>query len=151
MPSILDRLLDDDPDVSTEPQWRQSLNLREYQQTVLRDIENLLNSRQARPELSVELPEASKSVLTYGMPDFAAAGVASQEERDQIRRAVQLAVERFEPRLRQVQVELHEPETRFDRKLRMTIRAVLWVQPNPQAITFDTIVMPSSGSCTVES
>lgn len=151
LPSVLDRLIDEEPDVSTEPAWRQAQNLREYQVSVLRDVEHLLNTRPTRSELPPEFREAAQSVLTYGMPDFSSAGVGSVDEREHLRRTVEETVRRFEPRLREIRVVLHPPQREFDRTLRMTIHALLWVQPEPQAIAFDTVVQPSSGTCKVES
>jgi type VI secretion system protein ImpF len=151
VPSLLDRLIDEEPDVSTEPAWRQSQNLREYRSGVLRDVENLLNTRPVRFQMPAESCEIARSVLTYGMPDFISAGVGSLEEREQLRRNVEITVRRFEPRLREVRVVLHRQENEFDRTLRMTIHAMLWVEPEPQPIAFDTVVQPSSGTCKVES
>ena len=150
LPSVLDRLIDREPDVSTEPQWQQVQNLREYRLCVLRDVENLLNARPARPHLSSAFREAAQSVLTYGLPDFTAAEIGSREQRESLRRAVEAIISRFEPRLREARVTLHPPNNQFDRTMRMTISALLWVEPEPEPITFDTLVQPSSGTCKVE-
>ena len=151
MPSVLDRLIDREPDVSTEPQWQQVQNLSELRMCVLRDVENLLNSRPAKPHLADSFREVAQSVLTYGLPDFTGAEIGRRDQREYLRRAVEITIERFEPRLRQVRVVLHPPASQFDRTLRMTIHALLWVEPEPEPITFDTLVQPSSGTCKVES
>ena len=150
LPSLLDRLIDDEPDVTTEPAWQQSQDLREYQLAVLRDVENLLNSRPTRTELADGLPEVAQSVLTYGMPDFTSIGISGLDDRERLRRAVQRTVQRFEPRLRNVRAILHEPENRFERSLRLTVEAMLHVDPEPVAISFDTLVQPAAGTCKVE-
>ncbi|MHB0955511.1 MAG: type VI secretion system baseplate subunit TssE [Pirellulaceae bacterium] len=151
LPSVLDRLIDQEPDVTTEPQWRQTQNLSEFRSCVLRDVENLLNARPARSYLPEAFREAAQSVLTYGLPDFTAVEIGSRDQREQLRRAVETIIGRFEPRLRDIRVALHPRESQFDRTLRMTIHALLWVEPDPEPITFDTLVQPSSGSCKVES
>ena len=150
LPSILDRLIDQEPDVTTEPQWRQAQNLSEFRSCVLRDVESLLNARPTRYHLPEAFREAAQSVLTYGLPDFTAVEIGSRGQREELRRAVETIIGRFEPRLRDVRVALHPPESQFDRTLRMTIHALLWVQPDPEPITFDTLVQPSSGTCKVE-
>ena len=150
LPSVLDRLIDHEPDVSTEPAWAQSQSLNDYQMSVLRDVENLLNARPMRTNLPEGLSEASRSVLTFGMPDFTTMGASGIEEREQLRRAVERTVQRFEPRLRNIRAVLHEAESRFDRTLRLTIEALLWVDPEPIPISFDTLVQPASGTCKVE-
>ena len=150
LPSLLDRLIDLDPDVSTEPAWSRSLTLREFERSVLRDLEALLNTRQIRSDLPDDLPESAQSSLTYGLPDFSSAGVGYVDERERLRKAVEDVIHRFEPRIKQVRVMLHNPENDFDRTLRMTIEGLLWVEPNPQPIAFDTVLQPSSGQCKVQ-
>lgn len=150
LPSVLDRLIDLEPDVSTEPAWRQSQPLREYEMSVLRDLEALLNTRQTLADIPEGYCELPRSVLAYGLPDFSAAGIGSPQERELLRRAVLGTIEQFEPRLCEVRVVLHPVENTFDRTLRLTVHALLRVEPDPVPITFDTIVHPSSGACKVE-
>ena len=57
LPSVLDRLLDDDPRASYEPLASRFYSLGELKQAVVRDLEVLLNTRQEalqelRPSLS---------------------------------------------------------------------------------------------------
>jgi type VI secretion system protein ImpF len=150
LPSVLDRLIDHQPDVSTEPAWQRAQNLREFELGVLRDVEALLNSRQTKPDLGEGFQHASQSVLTYGLPDFTSAGGGSRDDFERIRQAVELAIARFEPRLRHVRVTVREPGNEKERRLRMFIEAMLWIDPEPQPVTFDTIVHTQSGVCKVE-
>ena len=150
LPSLVDRLIDRDPDVSTEPAWRQSQNLREYEQSVLRDVEALLNTRQTVSDLPADFAEATQSILTYGLPEFLSLTVSSPHERDRLGQSVEQTLTRFEPRLRQVSVQVADPKGASDRAIRMVISAMLWVEPNPVPITFDTEVQPGSGTCTVK-
>ena len=82
LPSILDRLIDQEPDVTTEPQWRQAQTLSEFRFCVLRDVESLLNARPARYHLPEAFREAAQSVLTYGLPDFTAVEIGSRGQRE---------------------------------------------------------------------
>ena len=150
LPSLIDRLIDRDPDVSTEPAWRQSQNLREYEQSVLRDLEALLNTRQTVADLPADFGETSQSILTYGLPEFLSITAGSPHERERLAQAVQQVIAQFEPRLRQVNVHVKEPTGPHDRTIRMAIDALLWVEPNPLPITFDTLLQPSSGQCKVQ-
>jgi type VI secretion system protein ImpF len=147
--SLLDRLIDLEPDVSTEPEWRRHQKLGEYESSVLRDIEALLNTRQARAWKSDD-GELACSVLTYGLPDFSAGLQLSPTDREQLRVSVERALVLFEPRLRQIHVQLRPPVSPVERALRLTVEAQLWVHPRPVAIKFDTLVEPASGSCKVE-
>ncbi|MFO0915400.1 MAG: type VI secretion system baseplate subunit TssE [Pirellulales bacterium] len=150
LPSLLDRLIDDQPDVSTEPAWRQAASTRELEQSVVRDVEALLNTRCGIAQIPPGCPELACSGLTYGLPDFTAVGIASFEERDRIRRAIQKAIETFEPRLSQVRVVMSESGSDTVRSLRLRIEAVMKAYPEPITVMFDTTLEPTSGVCKVE-
>jgi type VI secretion system protein ImpF len=149
LPSLLDRLIDLDPDQSTEPLWRGSYRLDELREHVRRDLEFLLNTRHGRFDLLAEPCELSISTLTFGLPDFTGIIGGGVETRERIRRVVETAVRNFEPRLRDVQVVVRDSENSFDRNVRLTIQAVLCVEPIFEAVTFDTNVEPTTGTCEV--
>ena len=140
VPSILDRLLDDEPEISTEPASTRTKNLRSLEKSVARDLEALLNSRQETlQELPSEFKEVSRSLLTYGLPDFTSFSLLTQEDRLRIRRSVEDAINRFEPRLLRVRVALEAPRE-HDRGLRFRIDAFLRVDPSPEPVTFDAVL-----------
>ncbi|HVA51440.1 MAG TPA: type VI secretion system baseplate subunit TssE [Pirellulales bacterium] len=147
LPSVVDRLLDDEPDVSTEAPWSWTQDVNELKQSVMRDLEALLNTRQTSPDLARDAPEAeiAQSVLTYGLPDLTSFLATSADARETLRFAVEEAVRRFEPRLVDVRVSLRKPEGQFDRTLRLTVEAWLAMDPEPVPVLFDTVVEPSSG------
>lgn len=149
LPSLLDRLIDQEPDVSTEPAWQRSQSVQGMERAVQRDLEALLNTRRAK-DFPEEFTEIQQSPLAFGLPDFASATVGYTHERERLRKAVELCIKRFEPRIRGVKVTLRQPENEFDRTLKMTIEGLLWVEPNPLPITFDTLITPSSGQCKVQ-
>lgn len=152
IPSIVDRLIDDEPDVSTEPEWRWRQDVRELKDSVTRDLEALFNSRQTRADLLFNAPDSqiAQSVLTYGLPDLTSTAVASQEACESLRWSVEEAIRRFEPRLFDVRVSLQEPETSYDRKLRLVVEAWLACDPDPVPITFDTVVESATGVYSVQ-
>ena len=153
LPSIVDRLLDDEPDVSTEPAWSWAQDARSLRQSVARDLEALLNTRQTAPDLMRDAPDAeiSQSVLTYGLPDLTSTAAASQEACEGLRWSVEEAIRRFEPRLLDLRVTLQDPETSYDRKLRLVVEAWLAMDPEPVPVVFDTEVEPAAGIYTVKS
>jgi type VI secretion system protein ImpF len=152
LPSILDRLFDDAPDVSTEPPWSWTQDLRELKQAVVRDLEALLNTRQTRLESIEDSPDAeiARSVLTYGLPDVTSAKVDSLEAREAVRSTVEQAIRRFEPRLIDVRVVAQEPEGPSDRVVRLTVEAWLALDPEPVPVVFDTLVESAIGAYTVK-
>src|ERR1051326_1765438 len=71
LPSVLDRLLDDEPGADRESFSGRFFSLRDLKQAVARDLEALLNTRQeALEEVPSEFSEVSQSLRTYGLPDF---------------------------------------------------------------------------------
>ncbi len=151
LPSLLDRLIDDEPQQSSEPLWRGSYRLDELREHVRRDLEHLLNARHGRLDLLTQRGELAVSILSYGLPDFTGIVGGGVETREQIRAAVEHAVRQFEPRLTNVLVVVREPEFEFDRNIRLTIQAVLCVDPIVELVTFDTTVEAASGTCAVRS
>jgi len=140
VPSLLDRLLDDDPEVSKEPVTSRIQDLRAYEGAVARDLEALLNSRhETLEELPSEFVEVNRSLVTYGLPDLTSLSLLSQDDRNRIRRAVEQAITVFEPRLLRVRVALEASRER-DRGLHFRIDALLRVDPTPEPVTFDAVL-----------
>jgi type VI secretion system protein ImpF len=142
LPSLIDRLLDDEPDVSTEPAWSWTQDVRNLKQSVMRDLEALLNTRQTRADLLRDAPDAevAQSVLTYGLPEVASATPSDPLACEELRRAVQEAIRRFEPRLLDVRVHLREAENASERKLHLVVEGSLDMTPEPVPVVFDTVV-----------
>ena len=150
VPSLMDRLIDTEPDVSTEPLWSRSHTLAQLKESVRRDLENLLNTRQTRTDLFLQSCETARSILTYGVPDFTAQGMDASDEQHRLKEAVGQAIRTFEPRLIEVQVDVEATDSTFDRKIHLKINAILCAEPVIESIVFDTIVETSSGTCEVK-
>jgi type VI secretion system protein ImpF len=139
-PSVLDRLLDDEPTVSREPPTSRRQDLRALEKSVARDVEELLNARrETLEELPSEFVEVNRSLLTYGLPDLTSLSLLNNDDRNRIRRAVEDAINHFEPRLQRVRVNLEAPRE-HDRGLRFRIDAMLRVDPTPEPVTFDAVL-----------
>lgn len=135
--SILDKLIDLEPRVSSEPNDRAGRNLAELKQALRRDLEWLLNSKRATlPALARPGPLAD-SVLGYGLPDISTLSLSNPHDRERLRRLIQEAIRRFEPRLEQVSVTLEEGR-RDERSLHFRIDGVLDVDPQPEVVSFDS-------------
>ena len=81
----------------------------------------------------------------YGLPDLASIESSSAEARAEIGRAIRGVIERFEPRLRDLNVTLLNPEEdRSAQSLRFRVDARLNVEPAPD-VAFDTILEVASG------
>jgi type VI secretion system protein ImpF len=147
VPSILDRLIDDDPEITTEPTSGRAQRLRELKQSVRRDLEWLLNTRPRGLPSSGRWPELVRSILTYGLPDFGGAGPAGQRNRAEFCASMAQLIRQHEPRLMDIAVvELREPD---ERQLQFRIDALLRVDPAPEPVVFDTLLESSTGAVVV--
>lgn len=146
--SVLDRLLDYEPEITREPIPSRSKSLRQLKQAVRRDLEWLLNTRQVADGVPPELKEITNSVASYGLPDFTHLSMESADDQKFVRREIEETVRRFEQRLENVIVSV-EPVRSTDRLLRFRIDARLRVDPAPEPITFDTVLQLGSGHYTV--
>jgi type VI secretion system protein ImpF len=148
--SVLDRLLDDNPGESQERSLDWHEQIRALKQSVGRDLEALLNTRQERiDELPDGYAEAEHSILSYGLPDFSSLGLSSPADCAKVRRAIEKAIERFEPRLDKVVILMDDPKN-VDRGLHFRIEAVLRVEPTPEPVTFDAILQPATQEYVVQ-
>ncbi|HEX8558029.1 MAG TPA: type VI secretion system baseplate subunit TssE [Pyrinomonadaceae bacterium] len=159
-PSVLDRLLDYEPEVSSEPAPSRAKSLRQMKESVRRDLQWLLNSRQssslllggagADGPLTAEAErELRNSLVCFGLPDFSSASILSTLDQNRVKRALEVAVATFEPRLRDVVVTLL-PARETERALRFRIDARLRVEPAPEPVTFDTVLNIHNGEYRIE-
>jgi type VI secretion system protein ImpF len=141
---VLDRLIDYEPELSYEPVASRSKSLRQLKDSVKRDLEQLLNTRQSGDWLPPDLKELNCSLAAYGLPDFTSVAVKSPSEQLRLRRALEQAITIFEPRLEDITVSLL-PFGDLDRSLRFRIDARLRIEPAPEQVTFDAMLQLSSG------
>lgn len=144
VPSLLDRLLDDQRDVSRGRPNRLGRHIQALKDCVARDLENMLNTRRETFEdLPEEYAETGKSILVYGLPDFSSFSLLNPGDRDLLRRAIERAIACFEPRLQRPIVTMETPNQN-DRSLRFRVDALLRVEPTPEPVVFDTILEPGT-------
>ena len=149
-PSLLDRLIDDDPGVQRETPRSRTQVLRELKRSVRRDLEDLLNTRRCCLVLPPDLKELERSLVNYGIPDFTGAHVASADSRDELRRTIEEVIRLHEPRFQKVTVHLLDSGEPLDRTLRFRIDALLRMHPAPEPIVFDSALEPGSGTFEVK-
>ena len=150
LPSVLDRLIDDDPQVRQEAPGSRSQLLRELKQAVRRDLENLLNTRIRCLPSPPELAELKQSVVNYGIPDLTGTPLASPREREEFRRIIHSVILLYEPRLKKLNVMLHDQAEAIDRTIRFHIEATLQAEPAPEPVAFDSTLRLATGSFEVK-
>ena len=147
--SVLDRLIEIQPNEEATPPNPQGLSLSELQASVFRDLQAMLNTRQSMAEPVDADSPLLQSVVAFGLPDISTLNPDNLDQRATLRAAVEDAIRRFEPRLTQVRVQAHGTAA-ADRSLRLTVDAVLKVEPNPVPVQFDTVIESGTGQWKVK-
>lgn len=135
--SILDRLIDEQPGISREPVRHRVLSINQIKASVIRDLENLLNTRRQITPIPAEYREVSNSLFVYGLRDFTSEDPRSPSIKQQLRNDVEKTISRFDSRLRNVIVRL-EASALNERNVRFRISGLLVVEPVTEPVTFDT-------------
>ena len=148
--SILDRLLDDEPQLQTEADKSRHQQLRDLRNSVRRDLQNLLNTRHRMVSPPDEFSQLDVSLLNYGLPDLAAINIADIEKKRSFTRLVEKILTDFEPRFKTVKVQHITNANTSDRTLRFRIDATLYADPAPEVIIFDSVLDPVSRTVNVE-
>jgi len=146
VPSLLDRLLDDEPDALQELSRSRSQRLSELKKSVRRDLEYLLNTRICLREIPEDSEHVKTSVLNYGIPDFSGVAMGTSKQQELLRIRVEDVIQRFETRFKQVRVELVvDANSRHQRMIRFRIDGILHAEPAPEPVSFDSSVTPLVG------
>lgn len=143
--SILDRLIDLNPDVSADPPANRTQSVRQLKASLRRDLEWLLNTRRNPDEVPETYEELFRSLYNYGLPDVTSMGLNSPRDRQRLLRMVEQTIEIFEPRLTQVRVSAIDNTSSGPRILRFQIEGLLKMDPAPEQVLFDTVLQLNSG------
>ncbi len=138
--SVLDRLLDDAPEMERDRPLSATDALTVLRRAVRRDLEALLNARRRFAGIPKAYGELQNSSLNFGLPDYTAGAMNEPESREILRKEIERCIKLYEPRLVQVAVSLVQRNDELDTTLRLRIEALLHADPAPEPISFDTIV-----------
>jgi len=144
-PSLLDRLIDDDPGRATEPREARSVTLQKLRDNVLRDLNWLFNATQSSIEFDGDTLLGG-SVINYGMPPLAGRP-ASQYDLGELSRVLREVIMRFEPRIIAHTLKVSAERNKGDTHnvLGFRIEGQLWSQPIPLEIYMRTEIDLESG------
>jgi len=141
-PSLIDRLIDPDPESRQEAPLSSSELARDFRGALCRDLTALLNTRRAAEDFDASFEESARSLLTFAIVDFTSYNFTNPGDQDQLRRSVERAIRQFEPRLERVEVSIEETESQR-RLLRLEISACLRGKPG-QPVVFGATVYRDS-------
>jgi type VI secretion system protein ImpF len=145
--SVLDRLIDREPNSQIEAPLSRSQSVRALKNAVQRDLEWLLNTRRIFQEPDESLKEVNRSLYMYGLPDFTTYAMASPPDRAKLVRQLLSAVKLFEPRLVNARIVPVEASDTGIQELRFRIEGLLAMDPAPEPVSFDTVIELRSSTC----
>lgn len=148
--SILDRLMDDEPHIQVDTKKSRSRKLKDLRSSVRRDLEHLLNTRCRVISPPSELNELQTSLMNFGLPDLATVNMLDIDKKNEFTRSIEQVIRTFEPRFKSVQVRYLEVSNKAERTVRFRIDAVLYADPAPEMVVFDSILEPVLRTVTVE-
>ena len=144
-PSLLDRLVDEEPGRATEARENRAASLQKLRENVLRDLNWLFNATQSSIDFDDD-PVLVGSVINYGMPPLAGRP-ASQYDMTELSRALREVILRFEPRIIAHTLKVSAERSTGDSHnvLGFRIEGQLWSQPIPLEIFMRTEIDLESG------
>lgn len=146
---LLDRLMDAHPDDPPAPPPSAPEALERLRRAVLRDLQALLNARRRRVPLPPQCTELPSSLLGYGIPDPASGAYLVPDNRAALAAEVEATLRRFEPRLTRISVALQAGDDALSGTLKLKVDAVLRAEPVPEAVSFETLLVPVTRDVTV--
>ena len=123
LPSVLDRLLDNEPYNKTEVSQDRYTLLKGLRSSVRRDLENLLNTRYRIVEPPEEFSQLERSLLNYGLPDLATVNTIDVQAKREFTGNLENILRQYEPRFKSVVVSCLDNVDKHDRTLRFRIEA----------------------------
>ena len=148
--SILDRLIDNDPQSIVDVEANNYHQLENLRNSVRRDLQNLLNTRYKITEPPDEYNEVTSSILNYGLPDLATVNMSDIEKRKQFTSYFESIIREYEPRFKGIKVTYLDNSDKLDRTVHFRIDATLYADPYPEIIVFDSALDPVTRSINIK-
>lgn len=148
--SVLDRLLDDAPDMETDPQLSLADQVREMREVIRRDLEALLNTRRNPASPPAILKELTDALVSYGVDGILSANLVTDASKARLAQSIERRISMFETRLSDVRVTILKSRTDGDRALRMRINATFRLHEGMPPISFESKIDPSTQRFLVE-
>lgn len=151
LPSLLDRLTDDDPGNDKEAAQQRTLRDKEFRDRVRRDLEWLLNtsSLETLQDL-VAYPEVAHSVVNFGVRGLSG-NTASKVDAIQLERRLRQTIIDFEPRIlpNTLKITVQTSDQFNHNALSFDIEGDLWMLPTPLHLLLKSEMDLETGAVTV--
>jgi type VI secretion system protein ImpF len=141
--TLFDKLLGEQPSKTSQAAVIR-LSMEQVKDSVAADLEALLNTRAViSEETLLAYPECNRSIMSYGLSDFAGLSLASIDDRAFVCRGLERTISRHEPRLRNVRATLEVDQNSIN-KLYFGITALLVIHESKEPVSFDALLQPST-------
>src|SRR3954471_8826040 len=101
LPSIIDRLIEPRGE-ETSDSHRRGQTVRELEEAVRRDLQDLLNTRRSAIDGFSDDSELQRSLLTFGLPELTSFNPTVPYQRKTLQSIIENTIATFEPRLMDV-------------------------------------------------
>ena len=117
--------------------------IKQYKDSVKRDLEWLFNTRQTHDSRIEDYTELPSSVYAYGLPDITSVNVGSVNDQRKLADLMKRCLRLFERRLTDVAIDF-QPIIGGGRSLQFTISGILLMDPAPEEVRIDTVLDATS-------
>ncbi|NCO21463.1 MAG: type VI secretion system baseplate subunit TssE [Rhodobacterales bacterium] len=151
-PSLLDRLTDREPEKRSESRDTRVIDINRLRDIIRRDLVWLLNANNLDTELdAARFPQIRNSVLNFGVREVAGT-FGGRDRAAEIRKSMQTAIRRFEPRINEgtLDVIMREAEQGRQSVIVFDIVADMWAEPLPLQLYLKSEVDITTGEVTLD-
>ena len=148
--SVLERLIDREPESPVDAPRTYAQSVRQLKVALRRDLEWLLNTRRTPEPADASLPQLSHSLYNFGLPDVTSLSHDTSTDRARLLQMLESTIVIFEPRLTRIKVTPLDPARGAVQVLRFQIEGMLMMDPEPEHVSFDTVLQLSSGQYEVK-
>jgi type VI secretion system protein ImpF len=139
---LFERLVDEHPNVPREARPFRIYGIAALRESVRRELMRLLNTR--CPQGSESINELERTVIDYGVPDFAHVAPAGSTDLRRLSHALEHAITAYEPRLKQVFVAI-APAKNTEPIVAVSINAMLVVGSVNEPVSFPLALSLKTG------
>ena len=151
-PSLLDRLMDDEPAITQESRSQRVLSIKQLREGVIRDLVWLLNTGNLEEVQDIsKYNQISNSVINFGTSSLTGS-TKSNLNVNRVEAIIRQAIIDFEPRINAETVKVHvivDKEKMSDNAVQFEIEGELWAHPIPLQLYMKTEIDLESSDISV--
>ena len=151
-PSLLDRLIDDNPEQLNESRDKRIMNVSKLRDCVIRDISHLLNAHHLEGNTDIDdFAEVQSSVINYGVSGLTGFSMHNIDV-NSAERSIRQAIINFEPRILKNTLKVsmtRDTEKSSNHAIVFRIEGQIWAIPIPLMLMLKTEIDLETGSVNV--